>query len=127
MLMICGDCCSFSCAVPPCVFTWSDVGDWVGMCACVWWGNWLCGLADAGATVVASVVVPAWTGVTACWVGRAGLLMEAESAWPGTVVAGVPERDTHTQYNRLCSIKYMDTSEIKPSHSDAFCRPVFCI
>lgn len=113
MLMICGDCCSFSWAVPPCVFTCSEVGDWVGMWACVWWGNWLCGLADAGAAVVASGVVPAWTGVTACWVGRAGLLMEAESAWPGTVVAGLTE-ETKT-YEQRCNKVHQNYKDLHKS------------
>lgn len=31
MLMSCGLCCSCSWAAPPCVFTCSEVGDWVGM------------------------------------------------------------------------------------------------
>lgn len=41
--------------------------------------------------MVAKGVVPAWTGAAACWAGWAGVLVEVELGWPGTVVAG--ERD----------------------------------
>lgn len=50
-------------------------------------------MADEGVLVVAKGVAPAWTGAAACWAGWAGVLVEVELGWPGTVVAGERGRE----------------------------------
>lgn len=42
--------------------------------------------------VLAKGLAPAWTGAAACWAGWAGVFVEVELGWPGTVVAGESER-----------------------------------
>lgn len=87
-------CCSCSWVVPSCALTCSEVGDWMGIWACVCGGNWPWGLADEGVLAVARGAAPVWIGAAACWAGWAGVLVEVELGWLVAVVAGRRKRKT---------------------------------
>lgn len=107
--------CTCSCAAPPCVLTCSEVGDWMGIWACVWCGTWAWGVAEDGLlVVVVSGGAPAWMGAAACWTGWAGVLVEVELGWLEAVVAvwtteehqrqGEVRRRTEENYGRYFEV-----------------------